>query len=75
MLKQVVDGAPVAEVFGRSGSRTPPFVDWWKDHTGLPSEVRRLRRLEEVSAKLKRIVSNLPLDKVVLRDVLEKMEL
>lgn len=36
----------------------------------MPSEVKRLRQLEEENAKLKRIVADLSLDKVMLRDVL-----
>jgi putative transposase len=38
----------------------------------LPSEVRRLRQLEEENAKLKRIVADLSLDKPMLQDVLSK---
>lgn len=38
----------------------------------MPSEVKRLRQLEEENAKLKRIVADLPLDKAMLQDVLQK---
>jgi len=38
----------------------------------MPSEMRRLRQLEEENAKLKRIVADLSLDKAMLRDVLAK---
>jgi putative transposase len=37
-----------------------------------PSEVRRLKRLEEENAKLKRMVADLSLDKAMLQDVLAK---
>jgi putative transposase len=38
----------------------------------MPSEMKRLRQLEEENAKLKRIVADLSLDKAMLQDVLAK---
>jgi putative transposase len=38
----------------------------------MPSEVKRLRQLEEGNAKLKRLVADLSLDKAMLQDVLQK---
>lgn len=38
----------------------------------MPSEMKRLRQLEQENAKLKRIVANLSLDKAMLQDVLSK---
>ncbi len=38
----------------------------------MPSEMKRLRQLEDENAKLKRIVADLSLDKVMLQDVLSK---
>ena len=38
----------------------------------MPSEMKRLRQLEEENAKLKRIVADLSLDKVMLQDVLSR---
>nr|WP_236636927.1 hypothetical protein [Ralstonia pickettii] len=37
-----------------------------------PSELRRMRQLEEENAKLKRLVADLSLDKAMLQDVLSK---
>jgi putative transposase len=37
-----------------------------------PSEVRELKQLREENAKLKRMVADLSLDKVMLQDVLAK---
>jgi putative transposase len=43
------------------------FCDWRKKYAGLmPSEMKRLRPLEEENAKLKRIVADLPWDKAML---------
>ncbi len=36
------------------------------------SELRRLRQLEEENRKLKQLVADLSLDKVMLQDVLQK---
>ena len=38
----------------------------------MPSEVRKLRQIEEENAKLKRLVADLSLDKAMLQDVLSK---
>ena len=38
----------------------------------MPSEMRRLRQLEDENAKLKRIVAGLSLDKAMLQDVFSK---
>jgi putative transposase len=48
-------------------------VNWRKRYAGLmPSEVKRLRQLEEENGKLKRLVADLSLDKAMLQDVLAK---
>lgn len=49
------------------------FYNWKKKYGGLgPSELRRLRLLEEENSKLKRLVADLSLDKTMLQDVLSK---
>jgi len=73
VLKQAQDGAPIAEVCRKAGISDATFYNWRKKYAGLmPSEMRRLRQLEEEKTKLKRIVADLPLDKAMLQDVLSK---
>lgn len=49
------------------------FYNWKKKFGGLgPSELRRLRQLEEECNRLKRLVGDLSLDKAMLQDVLAK---
>lgn len=73
VLKQADDGVPVAEVCRKAGISDGTFYNWRKKYAGLmPSEMRRLRQLEEENAKLKRIVADLSLDKAMLQDVLSK---
>ncbi len=73
VLKQAEDGTPVAEVCRTAGISDATFYNWRKKYAGLmPSEMRRLRQLEDENAKLKRIVADLSLDKAMLQDVLSK---
>ena len=73
VLKQAEDGTAVGEVCRKVGISEATFYNWRKRYAGLmPSEVKRLRQLEEENAKLKRIVADLSLDKAMLQDVLQK---
>ena len=47
------------------------FYNWRTKYGGLsPSELRRLKQLEEENAKLKRLVAVLSLEKAMLQDAL-----
>ena len=73
VLKQAADGTPVAEVCRKAGISDATFYNWRKKYAGLlPTEMKRLRQLEEENAKLKRIVADLSLVKAMLQDVLQK---
>ena len=72
-LKQAALGTPIDEVCRKMGISDATFYNWRKKYGGLgPSEVRRLKQLEEENAKLKRLVADLSLDKAMLQDVLAK---
>jgi putative transposase len=72
-LKQAELGTPVAEVCRKMGISDATFYNWRTKFGGLsPSEVRRMKQLEEENAKLKRLVADLSLDKAMLQDVLSK---
>jgi putative transposase len=71
--RQAEDGSAVAEVCRKAGISEATFYNWRKKYVGLlPSEMKRLRQLEEENSKLKRIVADLSLDKAMLQDVLSK---
>jgi putative transposase len=73
VLKQVELGAPVAEVCRKIGVTEQTFYRWKSKYGGmLPSDMKRLRQLEEENAKLKKLVADQSLDKVMLQDVLSK---
>ena len=72
-LKQAEVGTSVEEVCRKKGISDATFYNWRKKYGGLgPSELRRLRQLEEENGKLKRLVADLSLDKAMLQDVLSK---
>ncbi|KVE25164.1 hypothetical protein WI93_00885, partial [Burkholderia vietnamiensis] len=53
-LKQAELGTPVAEVCRKMGISDATFYNWRTKYGGLsPSELRRLKQLEEENAKLK----------------------
>ncbi len=72
-LKQQEVGTPVEEICRKLGISDATFYNWKKKYSGLgPSELRRLKQLEEENAKLKRLVADLSLDKAMLQDVLKR---
>ena len=55
------------------GVSEPTYFRWKKRYGGLmPSEVRKLRQLEEENARLRRLVSDLSLDKEMLQEVIRR---
>lgn len=73
ILKQGEDGVPVAEICRRAGISQATYFNWKKKYGGLlPTEMRRLKQLEEENARLKRIVADLSLDKEMLQDVIRR---
>jgi putative transposase len=72
-LRQAEDGTAISEVCRKAGISDATFYKWQKKYSGLlPSEMRRLRQLEEENGKLKRIVADLSLDKAMLRMCYQK---
>ena len=72
-LQQAEGGTPVGEVCRKMGISEQTFYRWKKRYGGLmPSEVRRLRQLEEENARLRRLVADLSLDKEMLSEVIRK---
>ena len=72
-LKQAEIGTPVAEVCRKMGISENTYYRWKKKFNGmLPSDVRRLRQLEEENRRLKQMIADLSLDKHMLQEVLSK---
>ena len=72
-LRQSESGTPVQEVCRKMGVTDVTFYRWKKKFAGMGIvELRRLRQLEEENRKLKQLVADLSLDKVMLQDVIRK---
>ena len=72
-LKQAEGGTFIGEITRRMGVTEATFYRWKKKYGGLmPSEVKKLRQLEEENSRLKRIVADLTLDRQILQDVVSK---
>ena len=70
ILRQAEEGTLVEEVCRKAGISQQTFYRWKKLYGGLmPSEMKRLKQLEEENMRLKRIVADLSLDKEMLQDV------
>jgi putative transposase len=73
VLRQVEEGTAVAEVCRKAGISEASFYNWRKKYGGLmPSEMRRLKQLDEENVRLKRLVADLSLDKEMLQDVIRR---
>ena len=69
VLAQAEAGVPVKEHCRKYGVAEATFYAWRRKYGGLaPSELKRLKALEEENRKLKRLVADLALDKQILQD-------
>ena len=72
-LRQAECSASVSEVCRKMGISENTFYRWKRKFFGMGVvELRRLRQLEEENRRLKQLVADLALDKVMLQDVLRK---
>jgi putative transposase len=61
------------EVIRKMGISTQTFYRWKKQYGQMGvDEIRRLKQLEEENRKLKQLVADVSLDKLMLQDVLSK---
>lgn len=72
VLKQAEAGSPVGDLCRQVGISEQTFYRWKKVYGGmLPSEARELKQLRDENTRLKRVVADLTLDKVMLQDVVQ----
>ena len=73
ILKQGADGMPVADLCRKAGISQATYFNWKKRYDGLlPSEMRRLKQLEDENNKLRKVVADLSLDKEMIQDALRR---
>ena len=73
ILKQDNDGMPVADICRKAGISQATYFNWKRKYDGLlPTEMRRLKQLEDENSKLRKVVADLSLDKEMLQDVIRR---
>jgi putative transposase len=73
ILRQAEEGASVEEVCRKAGISEATYYNWRKKYGGLmPSEMKRLKQLDEENRRLKKLVADLSLDKEMLQDVIRR---
>lgn len=73
VLKQGAEGLPVAEDCRKAGICQSIYFNWKKKYDGLlPTEMRRLKQLQDENSKLKKIVADRALDREMLQDVIRR---
>lgn len=73
VIKQGGEGKPIAEICREVGISQATYFNWRKKYAGLmPSEMKRLRELEDENNRLKKIVADLSLDRAMLQDVIKR---
>lgn len=71
MIKEQEAGLPTAELCRKHGLSPATFYKLKARYGGMDlSDAKRLRQLEDENAKLKRLVADVMLDNVVLKDLL-----
>jgi putative transposase len=73
ILRQAEEGTTVEEVCRKAGISVQTYYRWRSKYGGLmPSEMKRLKQLEEENLRLRKLVADLSLDKEMLQDVLKR---
>jgi putative transposase len=73
IIKQGEEGTPVAEIWRKAGISQATFFNWKKKYAGLlPSEMKRLKQLEDENSRLKKIMADLTLDREMLQGVVRR---
>jgi putative transposase len=73
MIKEQEAGLPTAELCRKHGLSPATFYKLKARYGGMDlSDAKRLKQLEDENAKLKRLVADVMLDNVVLKDLLRK---
>jgi len=73
IIKQGEEGTPVAEICRKAGISQATYFNWKKKYAGLlPTEMKRLKQLEDENGRLKKIVADLTLDREMLQDVIRR---
>jgi len=73
VLRRVESGVPIAKLAREAGVHENTIHLWKKKYGQLGTpEIREMNELRDENTRLKRLVADLTLDKVMLQDVLSK---
>lgn len=73
ILKEHEGGIKTADLCRKHGISAATFYAWKGRYSGMDvNDAKRLKHLQEENAKLKRVVADLTLDNVVLKDLVSK---
>lgn len=73
ILKEADAGASVKDISRRHGISDATFYNWKSRYGGLSaSDLKRLREVEEESAKLKKMYAELALENTALKDLIDR---
>ena len=73
ILREQDAGVATADVCRKHGISSATFYKWKAKYGGLDvSDARRLKALEDENARLKKLVADLTLDNVMLKDIAAK---
>jgi putative transposase len=72
ILKPGADGMPVADICRKAEISQATYLNWKKYDGLLPTEMRRLKQLEDENGKLRNVFADPRLDKEMLQDNLRR---
>jgi putative transposase len=73
ILKAVEAGRLVKDVCREYGLSTATYYNWKAKYGGMePSDIKRLKELEDENRRLKQMYANLSLEHTILKDIIEK---
>jgi putative transposase len=73
ILREVEAGAKLTDTCRKHGICAKTYYTWKTKYQGVDvSELKKMRDLEAENAKLRRLVANLSVDNMALKDVLSK---
>jgi putative transposase len=73
IIKRGEDGTAVAETCRKAGISPATYFNWKKRYAGLlPTEMKRLKQLEDENSRLKKTVADLTLDREMLQEVIRR---
>jgi len=73
LIKQGEEGTPVAEIRSKVGISPATYISWKDEYAGLlPTEMKRIKQLEDENGRLEKIVADLTPDREMLPDLIRR---